>query len=141
MNFNFKVYFWQLYLHKTMIDFISPKTGEKLFPKDNFLVSESGEKFPVVKGSPRFVSEDNYANAFGLQWNTYSKTQLDSHNGTSISRDRLVRCLGVPLESLKNKNVLEAGCGAGRFTELIVGTGANVHSIDLSNAVEANLEN
>jgi SAM-dependent methyltransferase len=37
--------------------------------------------------------------------------------------------------------VLEAGCGAGRFTELLVEAGAMVHAIDLSGAVEVNLEN
>jgi len=36
---------------------------------------------------------------------------------------------------------LEVGCGAGRFTEVLVKSGALVHSIDLSNAVEANLQN
>jgi SAM-dependent methyltransferase len=37
--------------------------------------------------------------------------------------------------------VLEAGCGAGRFTELLVGAGAIVHSFDLSQAVDANRRN
>jgi SAM-dependent methyltransferase len=124
-----------------MIDYVSPLTGDKLFANGSFLVSERGEKFPVVNGIPRFVSNDNYADAFGLQWKAYAKTQLDSYTGTPISRSRLERCLGFPVEQLKGKNVLEAGCGAGRFTELLVNAGANVHSIDLSSAVEANLEN
>jgi SAM-dependent methyltransferase len=37
--------------------------------------------------------------------------------------------------------ILEAGCGAGRFTEVLISTGATVISFDLSNAVEANYEN
>jgi ubiquinone/menaquinone biosynthesis C-methylase UbiE len=38
-------------------------------------------------------------------------------------------------------NVLEVGCGAGRFTEHLVKSGAHVHSVDLSIAVEVNKEN
>jgi SAM-dependent methyltransferase len=40
--------------------------------------------------------------------------------------------------SLAGKHVLEAGCGAGRFTEVLLKAGAYVTSIDLSSAVEAN---
>ncbi|MFM8433391.1 MAG: class I SAM-dependent methyltransferase, partial [Bacteroidota bacterium] len=58
-----------------------------------------------------------------------------------ITRERLVRCLGIPLHELRGKTVLEVGCGAGRFTELLVESGAMVHSIDLSVAVEANKAN
>jgi SAM-dependent methyltransferase len=36
---------------------------------------------------------------------------------------------------------LEVGCGAGRFTELLLAAGARVFACDLSNAVEANYEN
>lgn len=127
--------------YSTMIDFISPLTGKKLIRKENYLLNESGEKFPIIKEIPRFVEQENYASAFGLQWKTFAKTQLDSFTGTKISEERLVRCLGYPLNELKGKNVLEVGCGAGRFTELLVKSGANVHSVDLSIAVEANKEN
>jgi len=38
-------------------------------------------------------------------------------------------------------DALEVGCGAGRFTEVLLSTGAFVTSVDLSSAVEANQEN
>ena len=38
-------------------------------------------------------------------------------------------------------DVLEVGCGAGRFTEILLSTKASVTSVDLSSAVEANQEN
>ncbi len=124
-----------------MIDFVSPFTKQPLSQENGLLVSPAGEKFPVVKGIPRFVPQDNYASAFGLQWNTFAKTQLDSHNQLGITQERLERCLGFPLDQLKNKTVLEVGCGAGRFTELLVKSSALVHSIDLSHAVDANRQN
>ncbi len=124
-----------------MIDFISPLTGQKLIAENDFLLSTSGERFPVIKGIPRFVDPDNYAGAFGLQWKSFAKTQLDSHNGAHISQERLERCMGFTIEELKGKNVLEVGCGAGRFTELLLKGGAHAHAVDLSTAVEVNREN
>ncbi|CAN5568654.1 hypothetical protein BH11BAC1_BH11BAC1_06680 [soil metagenome] len=128
-------------LSRNMIDFVSPFTKEKLSQENGQLVSNTGESFPIVKGIPRFVPIENYASAFGLQWNTFVKTQLDSNNELGITLERLQRCLGFPIEELKGKTVLEVGCGAGRFTELLVKSGALVHSIDLSHAVEANKRN
>lgn len=124
-----------------MIDFVSPVTGKKLHPENDFLATGNGEKFPVVNNIPRFVSADNYASAFGLQWKTFPKLQLDSFNKTHITQERLERCLGFEVEKLKDKNILEVGCGAGRFTELLVKGGGYVHSVDLSNAIEVNKEN
>jgi SAM-dependent methyltransferase len=95
----------------------------------------------VVGEIPRFVPGDGYAAAFGQQWLTYRRTQLDSETGSPISRARLERCLGAPLASLRGLAVLEAGCGAGRFTELLLEAGARVFACDLSRAVEANREN
>ncbi|MCS6818450.1 MAG: class I SAM-dependent methyltransferase [Chitinophagales bacterium] len=125
-----------------MVPYISPKSQKVLLERGGQLETEDGsERFPVVKGIPRFVSGEQYTEGFGLQWNTYKKTQLDSYTGKPISEERLRRCLGFDLEKLKGLTVLEAGCGPGRFTELFVKNGALTHSFDLSLAVEANLEN
>ena len=101
----------------------------------------SGCAFPAKGGLPRFVPVENYASSFGLQWNQYRTTQLDSHTGLTISKDRLIRLLGGSLDVVKGKMVLEAGCGAGRFTELLLGAGAHLNAVDLSTAVEANYKN
>ncbi len=105
------------------------------------LCCPSGCHFPIIKGIPRFVSKDNYAAAFGNQWNAYRETQLDSFTGVDISRQRLARCLGGSMDVVRGKRVLEAGCGAGRFTELLLAAGARVFACDLSSAVEANFAN
>ncbi|HEX5707139.1 MAG TPA: class I SAM-dependent methyltransferase [Pyrinomonadaceae bacterium] len=102
---------------------------------------DGGCAVPVVGGIPRFVETSNYASGFGLQWNAFRKTQLDSHTGTTISRERLARCLGGSLETVAGKSVLEVGCGAGRFTELMLAADARVFACDLSQAVEANYAN
>lgn len=119
-----------------------PRTGDVLkWSDEGALVAPDGTAYPVKSGIARFVLVDNYASAFGKQWQLFSRTQLDSHTGLSLSADRLERCLGHPLEELSGKDVLEAGSGAGRFTELLLRGGARVDSFDYSTAVEANAGN
>lgn len=101
-----------------------------------------GHAIPVRDGIPRFVDSGSYAEAFGAQWLRYRTTQLDSHSGLPISRDRLRQTLGDDLwAGLARCQVLECGAGAGRFTEVLVDEGARVTSIDLSSAVDANAAN
>jgi len=119
------------------LDHNRPLTGE---PQS--LSCSAGHSIPVVGGIPRFVSGSTYADAFGVQWNRYRRTQLDSYSGSTITMERLRRCLGSRLwDALPGLEVLECGCGAGRFTEILLARGARVTSIDLSDAVEANRDN
>jgi 2-polyprenyl-3-methyl-5-hydroxy-6-metoxy-1,4-benzoquinol methylase len=89
----------------------------------------------VLRAIPRFV--EAYDGHFGLQWNTFPRTQLDSYTGTTISHDRLKRCLGAVWDDLIGKQVLECGCGAGRFTEVLLRRGASVTALDLSEAIDS----
>jgi SAM-dependent methyltransferase len=127
-----------------MLELLScPRCGGALVSSQEgaLLRCGAGHEHPVVRGIPRFVPEDNYARSFGLQWNVFRQTQLDSHTGTTISRDRLARLLGGSMEPVRGKLVLEAGCGAGRFTEVMLDAGARVMAVDISSAVEANQAN
>ena len=99
-----------------------------------------GAEYPVVNGVVRFVQREHYAGSFGMQWNLHRKTQLDSYTGLPISRNRLFQATRWP-EQLHGQTILEAGSGAGRFTEVLVSTGAQVLSFDLSTAVDANHAN
>jgi glycosyltransferase involved in cell wall biosynthesis/2-polyprenyl-3-methyl-5-hydroxy-6-metoxy-1,4-benzoquinol methylase len=96
--------------------------------------------YPVRESIPRFVSDSGYTGSFGFQWNIHTQTQLDSYSGISISRDRLFETTGWP-QDMTGETVLEAGSGAGRFTEILVSTGATLYSFDYSEAVEANYRN
>jgi SAM-dependent methyltransferase len=97
-------------------------------------------QYPIIDGVPRFVSSDNYAASFGMQWTRHPRTQLDSETGTSISRDRLLATTRWP-SCLNGQTILEAGSGAGRFTEVLLTTGAFIYSFDFSAAVDANAAN
>lgn len=112
------------------------RVGDRLF------CSHNCAPVNIKKSIPRFVESGEYAEAFGLQWNRYRRIQLDSYSGTEISETRVRRCLGERLwNNIENKSVLECGCGAGRFTEILLGKGAYVTSVDLSDAVDACNEN
>lgn len=121
--------------------YFSQKTGQFYENGNNMLVSED-DRVPIKSGIPRFVDNENYASAFGEQWKKFRLTQLDSYTGVPASRIRTERCFGSELfNQLKDSSVLEAGCGAGRFTEILLEEGAYVTSFDLSDAVDANVVN
>jgi 2-polyprenyl-3-methyl-5-hydroxy-6-metoxy-1,4-benzoquinol methylase len=94
--------------------------------------------YVLRNGIPRFVPNDQYAESFGFQWNKFRNTQLDSYTGRNLTADRLFHVTRWP-KNMHGSLVLEAGSGAGRFTEVLVGTGATLFSFDLSRAVDANM--
>ena len=96
--------------------------------------------FPVISGIPRFVPATNYSGSFGLQWTRHRRTQLDSYVGKPFSEERLFTVTGWP-RRMDGAKVLEAGSGAGRFTEILCRTGTKVYSFDYSSAVDANALN
>jgi ubiquinone/menaquinone biosynthesis C-methylase UbiE len=75
-----------------------------------------------------------------LQWKRFRLDQYDHVNGTSLTRDRYVANTGWPSGGLEGEQVLEAGCGAGRFTRILAETGASVVAIDYSSAVDVSAE-
>jgi len=97
--------------------------------------------FPILRGIPRFVSSENYAASFGRQWNKFARLQMDSQNGTTFSRDRFYSITEWDPTALKGKLVLDVGCGAGRFSEVVLQDGAEVVAVDLSSAVDACRQN
>jgi len=104
---------------------------------DAWACGACGRRFPVVAGVPRFVADQYYTGSFGYQWNRFARTQLDSANGSSRSRDTFLLKTGWRLEDLRGMRVLDAGCGMGRFAEVCADAGAEIHGVDLSVAVEA----
>lgn len=127
-------------MNRDLSGLIDPKTGAKLTQEGDTLVG--GERpYPIVDGIPRFLPSENYAADFGDQWNRFPKTQLDSYTGTTLTEDRIARCFQGHLSQIQGKRVLEAGSGAGRFTEVLLKYGAHLDSLDMSSAVTANRAN
>ena len=101
------------------------------------LTCQQAHSFPIVRGVPRFVSDDAYTRSFSYEWNRFRKTQLDSYTGRTDTHDRLQASLNFPIEHLKGKLVLDVGCGMGRFAEVVAGYGAEYVGMDYSFAVDA----
>ena len=106
------------------------RTGELVLPD---------RRVPIREGIARFVPDEDYASNFGRQWNEFRLTQLDSHTGLPLSFNRFWNTTRWKPLDLRGKLVLEAGSGAGRFTEILLEAGARVVSFDLSRATDANL--
>ena len=118
-----------------------PECKESLVKKDSSYLCNSGHVYPVVRDIPRFVGSDLYVDSFSFEWNTHNRTQLDSHRGDDSSEEMFRLKTGLTPEQVRGKLVLDAGVGAGRFSDVLARWGAHVVGIDLSFAVEASHQN
>jgi SAM-dependent methyltransferase len=96
--------------------------------------------YPIKKGIPRFVSSEAYTSSFGFEWKRWRRTQFDTASRKS-SETAFTACTGVRPDTLAGKIVLDAGCGSGRYMDIVARSGAEVVGVDLSLAVEVAQEN
>jgi SAM-dependent methyltransferase len=119
---------------------IAPTTSENAgtseISEGSLVCSGCRTTVPIVRDIPRFVPSEDYASSFGFQWNHFDRIQIDKFMHNDLSRDRFNATTGWP-SHLDGQRILEAGCGAGRFTQFALETGAEVFSFDLSSAVDA----
>ena len=117
-------------------------TGETdTVTKGSLLCAGCGQRYDVRSGIPRFVPLENYASNFGFQWNRFRRTQLDSYSGVPITKQRFFEQVPLAPEELADLQVLDVGCGAGRFAEVALSAGAHVTCVDYSSAIDAAAEN
>lgn len=132
-----------------------PNTGEKL----NLVISElkndliiSGKLisskylYPITNGIPRFVKNEGYSSNFGWQWNKWAKVQFEDENigkpmkGHTLNMFKKITELNK--KKLKNKIILDIGCGPGRFIDISKKLGSKlIVAIDYSSAIDASKEN
>ena len=103
----------------------------KPFKIEEGYLSAGTDRFPIVNGIPRFTPDVSYAENFALQWEKYSKLQLDSSNKTTDKYDTILTRTHWPLQFFKGKTVLECGCGGGSDTEVLLSLGCKVVAVDL----------
>ncbi|MBI3321375.1 MAG: class I SAM-dependent methyltransferase [Candidatus Omnitrophica bacterium] len=96
--------------------------------------------YRIEGGIPRFVQTDGYAGSFSFEWLRHRRTQLDAEAGGESERE-FRRKTGLRPEDVRGKLVLDAGCGMGRFADVVSRWGGRVVAVDLSRAVEAAQEN
>lgn len=124
------------------IQLMNPANGQLLEQGSGGLLENGVVIYPYLNGAFRIVKDDNYTENFGYQWNKFAGTQVDKASQLDISKVRFFAETNWDKEDLTGKNVLEVGSGAGRFSQIILDhTGANLYTVDYSNAVEANYKN
>ncbi len=100
--------------------------------------TECTNTYPIRNGIPRFVAvEDDYCKNFGYQWQQWKELQVDRLSGHNISETRFFKDTGWEKSWMKDKLILDAGCGAGRFADVALSHGARVVALDLSEAIDA----
>lgn len=120
---------------------IEGDTGAALIEVGTLRCQNCQAAYPISQGLPRFVHSDGYAKSFSIEWTRFRTTQLDSAREWTLSEDRLQQSLDFPLTELRGKRVLDAGCGMGRFTEIVAKYGGTVVGVDLSYAVDVAAHN
>lgn len=119
------------------LELAGPVTVEGRIREGDLECRTCNQKYPVRNFVPRFVPQTNYADNFGMQWNKFRRTQLDSTTGVPISANRFWKATAWSPADLRGKWVLDVGCGAGRFAEIALSAGAKVIAVDYSSAVDA----
>lgn len=101
--------------------------------------------YKIVNGIPRFVEENNYSNNFGYQWNRWARIQFEDQNINKPMQGHTTEMFKsitqFTKEKLKDKWVLDIGCGPGRFSDISLNMKANVIALDHSSAIDAAKKN
>lgn len=100
------------------------------------------QTWPIRGGIPRFVAgAEDYSGNFAYEWQRWGRVQIDRFANHRLSTTRFLADSRWPANWLKGKLILDAGCGAGRFSDVAATLGARVVAVDLSDAVIAAREN
>jgi SAM-dependent methyltransferase len=102
----------------------------------------AGHRYPIVDGVPRFVQhaldadQARSRDSFGYEW-----TRLYPEHGHQTvewqaERDIFLEYTRTVPSDFRNKLVLDAGCGNGRYAKLANDWGSRVVAVDISSAVE-----
>lgn len=134
-----------------------PRTGDDLILSDDTEINnevvengtlvgvEHGVEYPIVKFVPRFVEQELYSSSFGYEWRRWPKIQFEAENKGKIMEGFTKRMFHeiteIDKREIKDKKIVEFGCGAGRFLDLIKNDSSFVVGLDMSISVEVAREN
>jgi len=140
-------------MHERFVDLLCcPKTSEllslRVFERrsnglvvSGELVAQSGITYPIIRGIPRFVEQEQYASSFGYEWNRWPRVQFEAENRgrpmAGYTTTMWERITGITHESLCDQTIVEFGCGPGRFLDVVRRKGGIAVGLELSAAVEA----
>jgi SAM-dependent methyltransferase len=114
------------------VELIDPRSGQPLqtSPDGRSLQTPDGHCVAsIIRGIPRFTS-DEHLESFGLQWTEYDVAHDAEDRATFAAKT------GVQPEQLRGLEVLDAGCGGGRYSRICGLAGARVIAADHTRAVD-----
>ncbi len=124
------------------LEVIQERDGEVLSGK----IYSSKSEFLITNGIPRFVKNEGYSENFGWQWNHWAKVQFECENigrpMAGLTTKMFKAITELTNDKLKDKLILDIGCGPGRFVDVSKELGAKiVVALDYSSAIDAAKEN
>ena len=76
--------------------------------------------YPIQNYIPRFIeSFQKEVKSFGSQWNSFPLSQIDDKTNIDESLVRLFSETALNKNNIKGNSIVEIGCGAGRFLNII----------------------
>jgi SAM-dependent methyltransferase len=121
---------------------ISECTDDKGFIITGQLITYDGNiKYDIYNGVPRFVAKENYTSSFGYEWKKWSRIQFEDENVGKPMEGHTIKMFKAITEfnetDVKDKMIVEFGCGPGRFLDLILKCKGIAVGIDMSIAVDS----
>ena len=109
------------------------------------LLTDDGQAYPIVRGIPRFIGSEHYSASFGYEWNRWPRVQFESDNAGKPMAGHTLHMWETITHAdetqIRDKRIVEFGCGSGRFLDIVRRKGGIAIGIDLSLAVEAARKN
>lgn len=101
--------------------------------------SNCKKNYPIKNYIPRLINnKKKEVISFGYQWNSFTFSQIDKETNTDESSVRLFSETSLSKESIEGKSIVEIGCGAGRFINIIKNYNPSIIiGIDASNSVDS----
>ena len=137
---------------QTLDFFVCPKCNQKLVAKpteefDNRIITgslycqECSKHFPIRNAILRCTSSsDITAEGWAVEWKAHPRTRIDKFTGHNFMRKRFYESTRWE-DNLEGQVILEAGCGPGSHTQIVLESKAKVFSFDYSESVDVVKEN
>jgi ubiquinone/menaquinone biosynthesis C-methylase UbiE len=94
--------------------------------------------FAITNGVARFVPADgDYCKNFGFQWQRWKEIQIDRLSHHHMSESRFFNEVPWDRAWMKDKLILDCGCGAGRFADVAAQHAGRLVACDISGAIDA----
>jgi len=101
--------------------------------------------YPIIGGCPRFVEAESYAASFGREWEMFPQLQFEAANQAGSMAGHTKKMFHTITQwsenELNGKTVVEFGCGAGRFIDLLRREGALAIGLEISRAADVARKN